>query len=121
MVARYFDQGYSEVRDVDPAYVRIAIQDSTGQPDAVQPLIETLRKAGYRNVFVDKNWQEPLRTTRIVAQLGDQNSATSIRRQLGFGEVRVESTGSLGSDVTIQLGQDWLQQEALSQKGLSEF
>ena len=121
IVARYFDQGYSEVRDVDPAYVRIAIQDSTGQPDAIQPLIENLRKAGYRNVFVDSNWHEPLRTTRIVAQLGDQNSATSIRRQLGFGEVRVESTGSLGSDVTIQLGQDWLQQEALSQKRLSEF
>jgi hypothetical protein len=31
-----------------------------------------------------------------------------MRQALGFGEVRVESTGVLRSDLTIQLGQDWL-------------
>ena len=121
MTSRYFDQGYSEVREAEPTYLRIAIQDSTGKPEAVQSLSEMLQKAGYRNVFVDTDWKEPLRTTRIVAQQGDNSSATSIRRHLGFGEVRIESTGSLGSDVTIQLGQDWLQQEASSQREFSSF
>lgn len=121
MTARYFDQGYTETRDVDSTYLRVAIQDSTGQPRAVQSLLRSLQEAGYRNVFVDNNWKEPLRVTRIVAQQGDPHSASSIRRHLGFGEVRVESTGTLGSDVTIQLGEDWLQKETSSQKGFSNF
>jgi hypothetical protein len=115
MVAQYFDQGFSETREVDPAYLRIAIQDSTGQPDAASSLIKNLQKAGYRNISIDNNWYEPLRVTRIVAQQGDPQGASAIRGHLGFGEVRVDSTGNLGSDVTIQLGQDWLQKEASSQ------
>jgi LCP family protein required for cell wall assembly len=121
LVARYFDQGYSETREVDPAYLRIAIQDSTGQPDAVQSLIKHLHEAGYRNISVDNSWKEPLRVTRIVAQQGDPHSASAIRRHLGLGEVRVEGTGNLSSDVTIQLGQDWLQKEGSFQKGFSTF
>jgi LCP family protein required for cell wall assembly len=121
IAAEYFDQGYSENSEVDPAYLRIVIQDSTGQPGAVQSLLENLREAGYRNVSVDNSWQEPLRVTRIVAQQGDSRSASAIREHLGFGELRVESTGSLASDVTIQLGQDWLQKQASSQREFSSF
>ena len=77
--------------------------------------------AGYRNIHIDDSWREPLRVTRIVAQQGDDGSASAIRRQLGFGEVRVESTGSLTSDVTIQLGEDWLQKQASSEKGFINF
>ena len=121
LVARYFDQGYSETREVDPAYLRIAIQDSTGQPDAVQSLIKHLHEAGYRNISVDNSWKEPLRVTRFVAQQGDAHSASAIRRHLGLGEVRVEGTGNLSSDVTIQLGQDWLQKEGSFQKEFSTF
>jgi LCP family protein required for cell wall assembly len=124
MVAQHFDQGYqgySDTRGVDPAVMRIAIQDSTGQPEAVQSMLKRLQKAGYRNISVENSWKEPLRVTRIVAQQGDNDSATGIRHQLGFGEVRVESTGSLSSDVTIQLGQDWLHREASSSKQISPF
>jgi hypothetical protein len=96
-----------------PGSLRIAIQDSTGGDRSnLRPLIRSLEKAGYRNVYVSKPWSEPLEVTHIVAQQGDGNSAESIRNSLGFGEVRVESTGNLGSDVTIQLGKDWLQQTA---------
>ena len=35
-------------------------------------------------------------------------SAETLYRFLGIGEVRVESTGNLYSDITIQLGKDWL-------------
>ena len=31
-----------------------------------------------------------------------------LQRFLRVGEVRVESTGNLNSDITIQLGEDWL-------------
>lgn len=121
MVAQHFDQGYSELSDIDPAYLRVAIQDSTDNPEAVQSLISTLREAGYRNNYVGEPWAEPLRVTRIIAQQGDEASAAAIRADLGFGEVRVESTGSLASDVTIQLGQDWLEQQDFSDEGFFNF
>jgi polyisoprenyl-teichoic acid--peptidoglycan teichoic acid transferase len=121
MMAQYFDQGYGESNEADPAYLRVAIQDSTGDSEAVQAMVRTLQKAGYNNVRVDDSWKEPLRVTRIVAQQGDNSSASAVQESLGFGELRVESTGSLNSDVTIQLGQDWLQKQASSGKGLFTF
>jgi polyisoprenyl-teichoic acid--peptidoglycan teichoic acid transferase len=101
----------------DPASLRVAIQDSTGGDRSnLRPLIRALEKAGYRNVYVSKPWGEPLEVTHIVAQQGDGNSAESIRDTLGFGEVRVESTGNISSDISIQVGQDWLQQKAIFDK-----
>ena len=100
--------GVSE--SVDPSYLRVAIQDSTYDDVAVQSLINSLYDTGYFNVFVDRSLNDPLAQTRIVAQRGDLNSAESIQRFLGVGEVRVESTGSLESDITIQLGEDWLRE-----------
>lgn len=114
MMAQYFDQGYSDALEIDPAYLRVAIQDSTGEPEAVQTLVNALQEAGYRNVWVADAWKEPLRVSRIVAQKGDNGSATAMRGFLGLGEVRVESTGNLNSDITIQLGRDWLRKRASS-------
>lgn len=72
-----------------------------------------METAGYRNIYVYRAWSEPLEVTNIIAQQGDGNSAKSIRNTLGFGEVRVESTGSLNSDISIQVGRDWLQKKDL--------
>ncbi len=103
-----------EQQEVEPSSVRVAIQDSTGSDSAaLRPLIRSLEKAGYRNIYVTKPWSEPLEVSHIVAQQGDTQSAALIRDILGFGEVRVESTGNIGSDISIQVGQDWLQQKAL--------
>jgi len=109
MVADHFDfdlhaRGY---RSVDPAYVKVAIQDSIEDWEAVERLRGILGDRGYWNVYASNPWHEPLATTRIVAQNGDLDSARSIQEALGFGEVFVESTGSLRSDITIQLGRDW--------------
>ena len=77
--------------------------------------IDKLNAAGYRNVYEDYPWSEPIAVTQIVAQNGDTQMAEDVRRILGFGEVRVESTGVLESDVTIRLGRDWLQQQNAAQ------
>ncbi|BAY90872.1 MULTISPECIES: LCP family protein [unclassified Tolypothrix] len=106
-----------EENNVEPAALRIAIQDSTGgDRSSLRPLIKSLEKAGYRNVYIAKAWGEPLDTTHIVAQQGDGNSAELVRQLLGFGEVRVESTGNLGSDISIQVGKDWVQQKEILEK-----
>nr|WP_211173457.1 LCP family protein [Brasilonema bromeliae] len=117
MMAQYFDvQTDSTSGVVNPGSLRVAIQNSTGNDKAnLRPLIRTLQKLGYTNVYVAKSWGEPLEETHIVAQQGDGNSAESIRNTLGFGEVRVESTGNLGSDISIQLGKDWLRQTQINQ------
>ncbi|HAC64105.1 MAG TPA: LytR family transcriptional regulator [Cyanothece sp. UBA12306] len=108
MVAEYFDHGDIETIQVnDPTRLRIAIQDSTEDPEAVTQMINYLREEGYRRVFVSDNWEETLNKTRIIAQRGDDVGASTLRASLGVGEVLVESTGTLASDITIVLGKDW--------------
>lgn len=120
LMAQHFgveSQQAQEQQTTEPGSLRVAIQDSTGGDyNTLRPLIRTLEKAGYRNVYVTKPWTEPLDVSNIVAQQGDGDSAASIRDLLGFGEVRVESTGNIASDISIQLGKDWLQQKALLEK-----
>ena len=112
MMIQHFDLEDSEkVESVEPKYLKVAIQDSTGDSEAVQEMIDYLKEAGYRRVYVSDEWQEPLEVTRIVAQKGDNASAAGIRSTLGVGEVLVESTGSFTSDITIQLGEDWRQKQ----------
>ncbi|MBW4459434.1 MAG: LCP family protein [Nodosilinea sp. WJT8-NPBG4] len=110
MVDQYFGFGTQRVATTsDPSRVRVAIQDSTNDPVAVQALTRALRESGYSNIFVDQTLNDPLPISRIVAQRGDGATAEMVHRFLGIGEVRVESTGALNSDITIQLGQDWNQ------------
>ncbi len=115
MIAEHldFDLHGRHYNSVDPAYVRVAVQDSTDDLEAVDRLRNNLSEKGYWNVYVSSPWNQPLAVTRIIAQNGDLESAQAIRDALGLGEVRVESTGSLRSDITIQIGRDWLAQQSL--------
>ena len=112
VMAQHFNIG-SNLAESDPANLRVAIQDSTGDAQAVQAMVDHLRDAGFERVYVSSEWRQPLQVTRIVAQQGDNQGAAAIQSALGVGEVLVESTGSLSSDVTIQLGEDWRQQGTL--------
>lgn len=115
VVNEYFGYGTRQVTtSEDPQYLRVAIQDSTGDAIAVDNLVQTLYDSGYYNIFVEEQWHEELPVTRIVAQNGDLSSAETLQRFLGVGDVRVESTGILDSDITIQLGRDWLDEYGTS-------
>jgi LCP family protein required for cell wall assembly len=109
IMAQHFNFGTSAIESAAPAAMKVAIQDSTKQTKSIQTAKTALENAGYRNVYEAKEWSEPLSVTRIVAEWGDVSSAEAIRRALGFGEVRIENTGDLQSDITIQLGKDALQ------------
>lgn len=110
LAEQYF--GLSNTYDVseriDPSYLRIAIQDGTYDDVAVQSLANNLYDTGYMSVVIARSLRQPLSETKIVAQRGDIASAREIQQFLGVGEVWVESTGDLDSDITIQLGEDWL-------------
>ncbi|MEA5534168.1 LCP family protein [Crocosphaera sp. XPORK-15E] len=111
MVATYFDQGQVniELEETDATRLRIAIQNSTEDPEVARNMVRYLREAGYRRIFISDQWSEPVQTTRILAQNGDDLGAANLRADLGMGEVLVESTGNLASDITIVLGKDWQQ------------
>jgi len=93
---------------VDPSYLEVVIQDGTYDGGTVQLLANSLYDTGYYSVAVaPRLLREPISQTRIIAQRGDIDSARELQRFLGVGEVVVESTGVLDSDITIQLGEDW--------------
>ncbi|MDJ0616542.1 MAG: LCP family protein [Calothrix sp. MO_192.B10] len=115
LMSQYFDLESEELAQMaDPGALRVAIQDYTGSDEvSLRPLIRMLRRAGYGNVYIARSVGLPLKTTRIVAQQGDGNSAESVRTVLGLGEVRVESTGNLNSDISVQVGRDYLEQREM--------
>ncbi|QDZ41448.1 LytR family transcriptional regulator [Euhalothece natronophila Z-M001] len=115
MMARHFDVesnrlSSSSSDEVSPR-IRIAIQDSTDNSEAVRGVARDLEDDGFRNVYVASDWSQPLETTRIVAQTGNVEAAKAVAEVLGVGEVRVESTGALDSVVSIQLGEDWWEKQ----------
>jgi polyisoprenyl-teichoic acid--peptidoglycan teichoic acid transferase len=121
MMARYFDHGTISLEQPKVENLRVNIQDTSHFPDATARLIKRLSKAGYQNVHLDSNLKikEDLNTSQFIAQKGNPEVAEGLSQLLGFGEVKVESSGNLYSDVTIKLGRDWLQKEQ-SYKSLNQ-
>ena len=99
----------AEYSEALPTNLHISIQDSTGEGAAIDTVMDQLYEEGYNNLFVQSDWSEPLRETRIIAQKGDIAGAEAVKQALGLGNVHVDSIGDIDSDITIQLGRDWLQ------------
>jgi len=100
----------SKPTDNSPESLRVAIQDSLSQPEGTKKATTVLSKAGYAQVFAaGDRWTKPLAKTQIIAQNGDRQVAEKLRDALGIGEVLIESTGDIESDVTVRVGKDWLQ------------
>ncbi len=103
-------QAESSLGENTPQMLRVAIQDSMSQPEGSKKATTTLSKAGYAQVFAASDrWTKPLPKTQIIAQNGDRESAEKLRDALGIGEVLIESTGDIESDITVRVGKDWLQ------------
>ena len=113
MMARYFDHGTLAPEQTRAESLRVNIQDTSHFPDATNRLIKRLNRAGYQNVHIDNTLKlkEDLPTSQFIAQKGNPEVAEGLAKLLGFGEVKVENSGSLYSDVTIKLGRDWIQTE----------
>jgi hypothetical protein len=105
----------AEVARIPPHRLRIAVQNATGEPGMARRMVQELVRQGYAHAFAVEDSTQVLQQTEILAQSGDREGAKQIRAAIGLGEVRVESTGVLNSDVTIRVGQDWAQQLALDE------
>ena len=56
LMAKHFDFGQNtwQIENADSTFLKVAIQDSTGDSSAVEDFVNTLSRAGYRNVQVYK-------------------------------------------------------------------
>jgi polyisoprenyl-teichoic acid--peptidoglycan teichoic acid transferase len=87
--------------------LRVAIQNPTPNPDAGNQLQAYLEAKGSKAVYVSPTWLDRPRETHIIVQTGDLKGAQFLQDVLGFGKIVTDSTGDLGSDLTIRLGEDF--------------
>lgn len=92
------------------ADLSIAVQNASGQPDQAASVARYLRENGFSNVYIIDDLSTTLARTEVVAQRGDVDSARTLESLLGVGLALSESTGDLNSDITIRVGQDWVEQ-----------
>ncbi|MBD2113273.1 MULTISPECIES: LCP family protein [Cyanophyceae] len=92
------------------ADLSIAVQNASGQPDQAASVANYLRENGFSNVYIIDDLSTTMARTEVVAQRGDVESARTVESLLGVGLALSESTGDLDSDITIRVGQDWVEQ-----------
>jgi LCP family protein required for cell wall assembly len=112
----YFDQPIPDANfeTQEPAreQIRIAIANTTDDPLVARAVLDYLQERGFRNVYLSETTApHPLAQTEIVVQQGDTVAAEQLKRVLGIGRIEADSTGDLGSQLTLRVGQDWLNQE----------
>ncbi len=90
------------------AYARIAIQNASGDPKAVDQVRTRLERLGFRQVYTIGPWSDTLRRTEVIVQTGRREVAELVKRRLGVGQLNPSSVGDLGSDLTLRLGRDWV-------------
>ena len=93
-----------------PSELRIAVQNASGEPFAAQQMVDYLQQQGFYNVYVVDNWPDEERQTEIIVQRGDLAGARTLESVIGLGRIVSASTGNLESDLTIRVGEDWMQQ-----------
>ncbi|PZV07220.1 MAG: LytR family transcriptional regulator [Leptolyngbya sp.] len=93
------------------ADLSIAVQNASGQTDQAASVARYLRENGFSNVYIIDDLSTTMARTEVVAQRGDVESARTVESLLGVGLALSESTGDLNSDITIRVGQDWVEQE----------
>jgi LCP family protein required for cell wall assembly len=91
------------------ADLSIAVQNASGDPEQAASVARYLRESGFNNVYTTVDISGTLARTEVVAQRGDIDSAHMVESLLGVGRTVSESTGDLGADITIRVGQDWVE------------
>lgn len=89
--------------------MQIAVQNATDDPMLTQEVIRYLASENFYNVYAIQDSPMLLRQTEVIAQGGNLESAAMVQEILGLGTIEASSTGDLGSDLTLRLGEDALQ------------
>lgn len=94
-----------------PERLRIALQNASDDPNIVDEFRQYLESKEFYNIYTIEESPQLLAETEIIVQQGDLSAAHYLKQTLGGGQVEASSTGDLGSDLTIRIGEDakdWL-------------
>lgn len=105
-----------EVNEISPLENKIAVQNASSYSQAATKFAQYLRDQGFYNVYVVPDWSDKQRFTQVIVQGGYLDSAEVVKNTLGFGKIEAASTGEIGSDFTIRLGEDAINKINLLQK-----
>jgi polyisoprenyl-teichoic acid--peptidoglycan teichoic acid transferase len=97
----------------DSKALRVAVQNASSNPQLGSQVAAYLEAQGFSNVYVIEDWPEAQGATQIIAQRGDLESAKMLQTTLGLGQIEPTSTGDIQSDLTIRVGDDWVEQPRL--------
>jgi len=109
----YFHTGSAEAQILaaDPTLqnLKIAIQNASNEPRASRWMANYLAEQGISNVYITEDWPDTQRQTQVIVQRGNLEAARTLQAALGQGAIEADSTGSLASDLTIRVGEDWVE------------
>lgn len=114
IMSNYFDaNGIATLADNDAKPItrlRIAVQNASRESEVAVEVAQFLQEQGFYNVYVIEDWSQPMNQTEVIAQRGDVQSAEILQSVLNVGRTTVDSTGDLQSDITLRIGDDWVDQ-----------
>lgn len=93
---------------LSPKKLKIAIQNASGNPLAATQIANSLKKMGFKNIYAIDDWPDPQRQTEIIVQKGDLAGGEAVQNLLNLGRIEASSTGDIDSDLTIRIGEDWM-------------
>ncbi|MCC3410015.1 MAG: LCP family protein [Microcoleus sp. PH2017_10_PVI_O_A] len=117
IMTQYFKQGAADFaqerirnpsQPVSPANLKIAVQNASSNPKTAKTVASFLRKKGFDNVSVVKDWPDKQRQSQIIVQQGDLEAANLLQKAIGDGKIEASSTGEIESDLTLRVGEDWI-------------
>jgi hypothetical protein len=115
VMREYFQQNPAwsslDVIGRSPNDVRIAIQNATSDPEIGRRVVQYLADKDFHNVYIVQDWPDQQAQTQIIVQQGDLEAAATLKKVLGLGRVEASSTGDIESELTIRVGEDWLNKE----------
>lgn len=115
ILSSYFDLKTNLVNAVADStdnlkFLNIAVANATGQKGQAAKVVELFKKQGFNNAYITEHEIDsaviPASETQIIAQQGNPNAANAIQNILGVGQVQVEATGDILSDLTVVVGTD---------------
>lgn len=106
-----WNKSYDVQTDYPPNELRIAIQNASSDPNLSDRVAQYLSSHGFPNVYVVQDWPDHQRQTQIIVQQGDLEGAAALKKAIGLGAIEATSTGDLESDLTIRVGDDWVQKQ----------
>jgi LCP family protein required for cell wall assembly len=90
---------------VDPAAVRVAVENGSSYPGRAATIATYLREHGYTRAAIDRNGPATA-TTRLTYQPGDQTAAQAVANILGLPAEALSATGTTPA-LRLRIGADW--------------